>query len=318
MYNIEIINIEYNTKYLLSIRNKFTFLTGDTATGKSTIITFIREWIATRESNIARNTKIISPINIEAPYGFNEINHRENTLFVFDESLAPGIRKNKSIFINSNNYFLIIDREMIDLPYGVYDILKLDSTFENGYTINRTVPLYNMVEEYVTPNLIITEDESSGYKFYNRLLSVPCVSAKGKTRIMKKVGIEVLRHNKTVLLIVDEVGFGYEFSKLVELCSTKPMKNKQVYIWLPKSFEYVLLNSGMFIGIDDFLKDPYDSWDLSKYNTVEQYITSVLNNKMKEKFGVSYSKSMDITEYFKGYTLMIFKNNFLYFEKLLK
>lgn len=319
MINIEIYNEEYNVRYSLKIRNKFSLLVGNTATGKSTLYSLINTWNTyTRRGQIS-NTVVNSPIDVFATNELISLEKRKNSLFIFDEDIIPELKNNIEVLLKSPNYFLIMCREQLMLPYGVYDLLELSTTRRDGVVINSTIPKYiSMTDEDVTPDLILTEDSSSGYKFFNDCLIVKCKSSKSKTRIIKSIRSEIQKGTSTILLIVDEVGFGYEFEKLIEFFNSLKSTGIDIYLWLPKSFEYVLLNSGMFTEIDDFLEDPYDSWDLSKYSTVEKYISAVLNREMKKKLGVRYSKGEDMLKYFKDYKLMIFNRNFTNYEKLLK
>lgn len=318
MQYIQVKNDTYRIAYDLRLRNKFTFLIGDSATGKTQLSRLISSWLDFEEQGRRSATTVKSSLQVNVLNGLEKLQNFKNGILIVDENYTSLIKKNLEYLTKSNAYYVFVFRELLNIPFGVYDICKFSANTTNGYTINTLVPLYEMKEFSVIPECVITEDQASGYKFYKSTLSTKCISAKGKTRIAKSVRVLANKGVNNILLVVDEVGFGFEFSKIVDICSSREMRNKDIYIWLPKSFEYVLLNSGMFTEIDDFLEDPYDSWDLSKYSTVEKYISAVLNREMKKKLGVRYSKGEDMLKYFKDYKLMIFNRNFTNYEKLLK
>lgn len=318
MQYIRVKHETYKLVYDLQFRNRFTFIVGNSATGKSRLAQSVLAWKENQNLGRRGAVSVESSLDVDVMDRYEKLFSFKNGILIVDEDYADILKKNVSTIMSSNTYYIVIFRELLNLPYGVYDIFNLSSKTVNGYTCNSLSLFYDMKDYSVNPECVITEDQSSGYKFFKSVLKPNCISSKGKTRVNKTVKSVVSLGKNDILIIADEVGFGFEFSKLVDLCSSDKMIGKNIYVWLPKSFEYVLLNSGMFMGIDEFLKDPYALWDLSKYNTVEQYITSVLNNEMKKKFGVSYSKGMNIIEYFEGYVLMIFKNNFSYFDKILK
>ena len=320
MIEVKLEDTEYKVRYSMQLRNKFSFVSGNSATGKSTLISLIRRWNILKSSGRISNTKIVSNVDIFAPESLDSLGKTKGALYVFDEYFTDVLRKNKSVLLKSPNYFLIVDRAYIDLPFGVYDMFEVVSERDNdGYISNELMLKFrDMIDEDVMFDLAITEDYASGYKFFKNCLVIKCKSAKGKTRVVKSVKTSFLQNINSILVIVDEVGFGYEFIKLIELCSKYRKLGKTVYLWLPKSFEYMLLSSGMFEGISDFLRDPYASWDLSKFGTVEQYITHIFCGVMKRKFGVNYSKGLDVTSYFKDYTLLMLSKNVGSCSKILK
>ena len=86
MINIEIYNEEYNVRYSLKIRNKFSLLVGNTATGKSTLYSLINTWNTyTRRGQIS-NTVVNSPIDVFATNELISLEKRKNSLFIFEIS----------------------------------------------------------------------------------------------------------------------------------------------------------------------------------------------------------------------------------------
>ena len=114
----------------------------------------------TRRGQIS-NTVVNSPIDVFATNELISLEKRKNSLFIFDEDTIPELKNNIEVLLKSPNYFLIMCREQLMLPYGVYDLLELSTSSRNGVVTNTTTPKYSgMVDEDVIPDLILTEDSS--------------------------------------------------------------------------------------------------------------------------------------------------------------
>lgn len=99
----------------------------------------------------------------------------------------------------------------------------------------------------------------------------------------------VKSHNDTgILIVVDGAAFGAFYDSLRNVV-------KQVFntvIYLPESFEYVLLSSELFAeeGLSEKLNSTYDYADSAKYMTWEQYYTDLLKT-LTDKTELVYTKS---------------------------
>ena len=281
---------EYKLLYKISLRNKISFLVGDSATGKSRLVEFISRYNRNKETGIGLNEDIVVNSdfkNIFAVESKNDLitySSIKGSLLIVDELYMNIILQNLNIVKKSENFFLLIFRDMIsNITTGIYDILELCSDKDGEYTLNYSKPIYSFEECKINPDFALVEDSGSGYKFYTSVLSVKCLTSKGKTRVIKGIYKLLDRTDKDILIIVDEVGFGYEFNKLM---SYMDKDLSRVYFWCPLSFEYVLLNSGMFHMETE---DIFDICDWCRYSTIEKFIEHQLRDNMRKK-GYNYSK----------------------------
>lgn len=308
---------EYKLSYKVYLRNKISFLIGDSATGKSRFVGFLERYNRNKELGIGVNQDIRVSSSFKNVYTvenngmLQEAIKGEDSLIIVDEMYMNMILSNLDLVKKSSNFFLFIFRDLIkNVTTGIYDILEFSSSTKNGVTENTTRSLYSFEEYSINPEYTLVEDSGSGFKFYSRVLNVKCLSAKGKTRVIKNILRLLQQTDKDILVIVDEVGFGYEFSKFM---SYDLRELERVYFWCPYSFEYVLLNSGMFANIGDI----FEECDWCKYSTVEKFVEGKLGRLLKER-NYCYNKGSDIYQIFQGYISSIFGRNFDNYEKLLK
>lgn len=306
-------NVEYN----VHLRNKYTILLGNGASGKTAFRDFMLETTSIQsvydedsnlESDFDRIVVVDSDLDLEVALGL------DNTLCIIDEDFSYSVRKHLEGIRKSNNFFLIISREVqINLSYGIYDVIEFRTErLGNGKYRTFSCPYAEFTQSVIDPDLCIIEDSSSGYNFYKNTLNVKCVSAKFKTRVPKLVSKNL---NKTLLVIIDEVGFGYEFYIIYRKLLESDINT--VYFWCPYSFEYILLNSGLFQKFNNNIDNPYSSCDFSRYSTVEVFIEKYLTSVLKD-IGYEYSKSSNVFN-IKGMSILnVYLRNFDNFENLLR
>ena len=137
------------------------------------------------------------------------------------------------------------------------------------------------------PDLVITEDSKSGYRFFENYFSeygINCVSAASKAKIYNEL---ITRQYETVLVIADGAAFGPEIQRVISL-----RKAKNIILFLPESFEWVILRSGIVkdTEIKTILEKPYDYIESGKYFSWERFFTAVLTEKTKDTY-LEYDKS---------------------------
>ena len=101
---------------------------------------------------------------------------------------------------------------------------------------------------------------------------ISCISAQGKSNVFSKLA------NRTadrVLVIADGAAFGSELEKIYQLMEAQPNK---ITLYLPESFEWLVLKSGI-LGSQtpkEILDYPSDFIESSLYFSREQYFTVLL------------------------------------------
>ena len=217
----------------------------------------------------------------------------EGNSFVYSQDFAEAVK-------NSGNYYVIAVRNnLYNLPYSITEIYGIENVSGNKYQGTKRLysRLYNLYEKNTPiakkPELVIVEDAKSGYEFFKHVcdnFSISCVSAMGKSKISAKV-LESQADN--ILVIADGAAFGSEIESLVQL-----RYSKNIGIYLPESFEWLILNSGLIKNgnINQILENPSDYIDSQKYFSWEVFFTDLLIKSTKGTY-LEYSKSRLNTTY---------------------
>lgn len=214
-------------RYDFEVRRNITIIRGDSATGKTTLVDMIQEFI---------NNPSGSPVELicdktchvlsgalwkEQLFGMQDsiVFIDEGNEFVRSSDFAKEIQK-------TDNYYVIVSREALPaLPYGVEEIYgirtsgkygTLKQTYHEFYRIYGT----NVMKAEVDPETVITEDGNSGYQFFYSICweqDLKCCPADGKSNIFS-----ILKESKdyfswerffTALLIEKTQGSYLAYSK---------------------------------------------------------------------------------------------------------
>lgn len=145
---------EYKLSYKVYLRNKISFLIGDSATGKSRFVGFLERYNRNKELGIGVNQDIRVSSSFKNVYTvenkgmLQEAIKCEDSLIIVDEMYMNIILSNFDLVKKSSNFFLFIFRDLIkNVTTGIYDILEFSSSTKNGVTENITRSLYSF-EEY--------------------------------------------------------------------------------------------------------------------------------------------------------------------------
>lgn len=278
-YEVKISNSKMS--FTLHLERNITVIRGDSATGKTTFIEMLRDFEQNgKSSGVAVQCKkpcrVLS--NVDWEYRLAGIQDSivfmdEGNAFVKSEAFARAIQY-------SNNYYVVITRERLDqLPYSVNSILKLKTTAKRNKTYVRSYPLYDHlaepVEQISTVQTIVTEDSNSGHEMFEHIANqygVCCVSAGGKSNVFSQAVNYV---GDRVLIIADGAAFGSELERIYQLAEIYPNK---ITLYLPESFEWLLLKSGI-LGHrtpTEILRDPSAHIESSEYFSWEQYFNDLI------------------------------------------
>lgn len=280
--------------YEFEIKRNITIIQGDSATGKTTLINMLRQAENLGESS---GVDVLSNVPCRILEGVSWkliLQNTAGTIFFIDEENAfINTEEFASEVRGSDNYFVLITREnLYNLPYSVEEIYGLYASgrYQNTKKIYQQMyRIYSDIQELpIKPELFIVEDSNSGYEFFKAVSderNLECESAGGKSNIFSKIKNV---KNREVCVIADGAAIGPEMNGLYEISH----KKKNIYLYLPESFEWIVLKSGL---IDDreirkILETPELFIDSKKYFSWERFFTNLLIEKTKNSY-LQYRKS---------------------------
>lgn len=274
--------------YELEIRRNITIIQGNSATGKTTLVNMLRQ-----AENLGNSSGI--DVQCDVPCRILEgtswkliLENSQKTIFFIDEENAfMNTEEFASAVCKSDNYVVLITREnLYNLPYSVEEIYGLHSSGKYQNTRKVYQQMYqiysNMENVPVKPEILITEDSNSGYDFFYAVAKekhMECMSAEGKSNIYFKLnGLE----QKEVCVIADGAAIGPEMNRLYEIVR----KKKRIHLYLPESFEWLVLSSGLIEGkdIENMLEEPEKYIDSKEYFSWERYFTKVLVDRTQDSY----------------------------------
>lgn len=291
-YEVKISNAKLS--FTLQLERNITVIRGDSATGKTTFVEMLRDFEQNgRNSGVvvqsSKPCRVLTSVDWE--YRLSGIRDSfifidEGNAFVRSEAFARAIQ-------GSSNYYVIITREnLYQLPYSVNSILKLKKTGKRQKTYVRSYPLYDHlddpVESITSVQEILTEDSNSGHEMFvhiGKQNGVACISAQGKSNVFSELAAHT---SNQVLVIADGAAFDAELEKIHQLMELHP---KHISLYLPESFEWLVLKSGILGGQtpDMLLRNPAENIESSLYFSWELYFTDLLVTLTKDSI-LHYSK----------------------------
>ena len=278
-YEIKVSNV--NVSFTLELERNITILSGDSATGKTTLIEMLRDFEENgRSSGVTVHCKRPCRVLTNADWEYRLNGIRDSIVFLDDGNAFVKSEAFARAIQNSSNYYVIVTRESLyQLPYSVNAILKLKTTGRRGKTYVRAYPQYDHLADPVGEisriQEIVTEDSNAGHEMFDHIATknhISCISAQGKSNVFSQL---VNRTADRVLVIADGAAFGSELEKIYQLMEAQPNK---ITLYLPESFEWLVLKSGI-LGSQtpkEILEHPSDNIESSLYFSWEQYFTDLL------------------------------------------
>lgn len=227
-----LVNNKRGIQFKFTIYRKFTIIRGDSATGKTTLFQMVSDAASSRVSGVTVSCDVpVRPLN-ESGY-ILELQTESNRIYVIDEDFGPLKSYDfAKASMKSDNCFIIITRESLSaIPYSYKEIygIKASGKF---HSLERIYPDY---ETFRDADIMVTEDEDSGYEYYKTYFGDKVLSSRGNSNL-SKYGAD------NTLLIGDGCAIGAYIQDLL-LTGTD--------LYLPESFEYTLLQSGMFSHVSE-------------------------------------------------------------------
>lgn len=274
-------------RYDFEIKRNITIIKGDSGTGKTTLINMIRQAANLGKSSGVQISCDVACLPLEGATWKIVLQNYSNTIFFIDEEnsfiksedFASEVQK-------SDNYFVIITREnLYNLPYSVEEIYGIHSS--GKYQMTKKVyhefyQIYSMDSEIpVIPKQIVVEDSNSGYDFFSAVAEesgMNCISAGGKTKLFDIV--THLDKNIKICVIADGAAIGAEMNRLYKVVE----ENQNVSLYLPESFEWILLRSGLIEGneLSIILSSPEEYIESQEFFSWERFFTKVLVEMSKD------------------------------------
>lgn len=275
-------------KYEFDIKRNLTVIKGNSATGKTTLLEMLREYQEEEDSGISVQCDKECIVLYGKDWQRKLQDITDSIVFIDESGRFTKSEDFAKTIQNSNNYYVIVSREKLsNLPYSIQEIYGIR---ENGkylglkseYTLNEFYHIYGQDPQCTfEPDVVITEDSNSGYDFYSHIVSdqTVCTQAGGKSNVLKELQKEKYK-GKTRLAIVDGAAFGAEMETIMKYIMNV---DKNVALYAPESFEYILLQSDIFASnsLKKKLEETYNYADSEQYFSWEQYYTALIIEETK-------------------------------------
>lgn len=281
-------------KYDFELRRNLTIVRGDSATGKTTLVDMIRDYVNNPSGTPVELVCDKKCQVLEGALWKEQLSGIADSIVFIDEGnefiktleFASEIQK-------TDNYYLIITREALpSLPYSVEEIYGIRTSGKYGtlkQSYHEFYRLYgiDIYENDVKPEIVITEDSNSGYQFFEQVCKenqLKCESMNGKSNVFHYLN---MHGNEKVLVIADGAAFGSEIDRVLQLIKGK----KNIVLYLPESFEWLVLASGGLKNnfVDKVLEEPSEYVASEDYFSWERFFTAILVEETKDTY-LAYAK----------------------------
>ena len=281
-------------KYDFEIRRNLTVIRGDSATGKTTLVDMIREYVNNPSGTPVELTCDKKCYVLEGSLWKEQLSAMQDSIVFIDEGnefiktveFADTIQK-------TDNYYVIVSRESLpSLPYSVEEIYGIRTSGKYGTLKPCYHEFYRIygaqtLKKDIKPEVVITEDSNSGYQFFNsvcRQQQLKCETMNGKSNVFHYLN---MHKNERILVIADGAAFGSEIDRVMQLMGGKD----QVVLYLPESFEWLILKAKVVKSkwADQVLEKPWEYVESKTYFSWERFLTAVLIEETNGSY-LAYAK----------------------------
>ena len=292
-------------KYEFEIRRNITVINGDSATGKTTLVGLLQEYSLRKESSGIRLQSDV-PCKVFAGAADNWkviIEGIKGSIVFFDEGYDFVFTKEfAEVVSGTDNYYVIITRKPLkNLPYSTKEIYGIRTSGRYHFpeqVYHEFYPMYDEKENVGVAGesrdfILLVEDEKSGYQFFSAITDM-CTGVGGNAKFYN--AILNAGRDKKIFIIADGAAFGAYISDNLELRK----RGYDLSIYLPESFEWLLLRSGVLSGenLEDVLEHPERYIESAEFFTWERFFTDYIRDITKDDEIRRYSKSR-LADYYK-------------------
>ena len=293
-------------RFEFTVRRNVTIVRGDSATGKTTLMSLVEAYDRLGDASgvevvCDRRCVAVNNANWEAVLAGTS-----SCIVFLDEDVSAAKTPEFARRVReSDNYYVIITREDLpDLPHSVDEIYGIHTSGKYA-DLRRTYNSFYRIYEPDEPrkvgavDAIITEDSNSGHQFVESVCGngIEVTSARGKENVRKLLS---KYDGQRVLVIADGAAFGPEMGDVYLFSRTHP----EVTVYLPESFEWVILASGVIDGnrVKDMLDHTEDFVESSEFFSWERFFTHLLVQETKGTY-LRYTKAELNDAYLNGKVL---------------
>lgn len=280
-------------RYEFTISRNITIIRGDSATGKTTLLDLLNAYDRDGESSGVLVKCDVPCVVIGGQRWEENLQFIHNSIVFIDECNRFVKSEDFAVRVKeSDNYFVIVTRDDLpNLPYSVkeiYGIRESDKYAGLKQVYNEFYCLYGEVAdaELAQESLVIAEDSNAGFEFFSGLCDekIACISANGKSNAFK--ALQEHREER-VLVIADGAAFGCEMEKVMQLIKI----GRRIVLYLPESFEWLILNAGIFDDseLKAILNAPSEYVDSKEFFSWERFFTDLLVKKSRGTY-LQYNK----------------------------
>lgn len=205
-------------RYDFEIKRNLTIIRGDSATGKTTLVDMIGEYINNPSGGAVELSCEKKCFVVDGATWQGQISSIHDSIifidegneFVNSEDFAKAVKE-------SDDYFVIVTRQDLpQLPYSVDEIYGIRNSGKYGTlkrTYNEFYRIYSDIyDKHIKPVEIITEDSNSGYQFMQAIgdkKNLKCISAEGKSNVFNKA----CKVKAALIICADGAAFGPELNE---------------------------------------------------------------------------------------------------------
>ncbi len=272
-------------RYVFEINRNLTVLRGDSATGKTTLIDMIREYVNHGNDSSVQLICDKTCYVLEGVTWKGQLSEMHDSIvfidegnpFVFTDEFSESIQE-------TDNYYVIVSRESLpNLPYSVTEIYGIRTSGKYGGLKQHYHEFYRIygehtMQEKIMPQILVTEDSHAGFQFFRDVCKksgIQCVSSNGKSNILQEARKQ--DSDTHILLIADGAAFGSEMDRVMKYLKV----HTNVKLYVPESFEWLILSANPMKDPDigNILGDPGAYIECQEYFSWERFFTRLLTDR---------------------------------------